>query len=155
MNAYYRTLIASFVLKKKEKSSVADPWHFGVDPDPGIHASVQTNYFCLMIERSVSGSIPLTNGSGSRRPKNTDPQHWKKVNKNIHSLPSLLSLDGSVQDEGLLLVLLLLVRLRIVLPELRVRLLRPEHLLQDVVQLVLDILDSRREVLCVQASGFT
>jgi hypothetical protein len=21
------------------KSSVADPWHVGVDPDPGIHAS--------------------------------------------------------------------------------------------------------------------
>ncbi len=28
-------------------------------------------YFCLMIEESGSGSIPLTNGSGSRRPKNT------------------------------------------------------------------------------------
>jgi hypothetical protein len=30
------------------------------------------NYFCLVIEGSGtgSGSIPLTNGSGSRRPKN-------------------------------------------------------------------------------------
>ncbi len=27
-------------------------------------------YFCLMLEGSRSGSIPLTNGSGSRRPKN-------------------------------------------------------------------------------------
>ncbi len=27
-------------------------------------------YFCLMIKGSGSGSIPLTNGSGSRRPKN-------------------------------------------------------------------------------------
>ncbi len=27
-------------------------------------------YFCLLIEESGSGSIPLTNGSGSRRPKN-------------------------------------------------------------------------------------
>ncbi len=36
-------------------------------------------YFCLMIEGSGSGSIPLSNWSGSRRPKNmwmTDPQHW-------------------------------------------------------------------------------
>jgi hypothetical protein len=27
-------------------------------------------YFCLMIEGSGSGSVPLTNGCGSRRPKN-------------------------------------------------------------------------------------
>jgi hypothetical protein len=27
-------------------------------------------YFCLMIDGSGSGHIPLTNGSGSRRPKN-------------------------------------------------------------------------------------
>ncbi len=35
-------------------------------------------YFCLMIEGS--GSVPLTNGSGSRRPKthtDPDPQHCK------------------------------------------------------------------------------
>ncbi len=31
-------------------SSVADPWHFGVDPDPWIR---------------IRGSMPLTNGSGS------------------------------------------------------------------------------------------
>ncbi len=63
-------------------SSVADPWYFGVDPDPRIHASAYyflklhlkksqkesqnsrnqgfSYYFCMMIE-----------GSGSGRPKNT------------------------------------------------------------------------------------
>ncbi len=110
--------------------SVPDPWHFGVDPDPRIHASdywiririldpdpaividlqdatkkliFNTNfsayfflkvhlhnfskiksqkesqnsrnqcysyYFCMMIEGSGSGSIPLTSRSGSGRPKN-------------------------------------------------------------------------------------
>jgi hypothetical protein len=28
------------------------------------------SYFCLMIEGSGAGPVPLTNGSGSRRPKN-------------------------------------------------------------------------------------
>ncbi len=98
-----------------ESSSVADPCHFGMDPDPRIHASdkwirillfssltfkmtttafyfLKVNlhhfskrknnkkesqnsrnqgssfFFCIMIKES--GSIPLNNGSGSRRPKN-------------------------------------------------------------------------------------
>jgi hypothetical protein len=93
--------------------SVADPWHFGVDPDPAnfiidlqdanknkffktifsayyflkVHlhhfSKIKSQkqslnsrnqgfpyYFCMMIEGSGSGSIPLTNGSGSGRPKN-------------------------------------------------------------------------------------
>ncbi len=31
-------------------------------------------YFCLMMEESLTGFVPVTNGSGSRRPKIlTDP----------------------------------------------------------------------------------
>ena len=54
-------------------------------------------YFCLMIEGPGagvgSGSIPLTNGSGSRRPKNkhvdpvdpdSDPQHCSIIKKLEH-----------------------------------------------------------------------
>jgi hypothetical protein len=45
-------------------------------------------YFCMMIEgsgsRAGSGSIPLTSGSGSGRPKNMwDPEHCKKESKNL------------------------------------------------------------------------
>jgi hypothetical protein len=43
-------------------TSVADPWHVGMDPDPVL--------FFMMIEGSGAGSIPLTNGSGFGRPKN-------------------------------------------------------------------------------------
>jgi hypothetical protein len=53
-----------------------------------VGVKVFSYYFCLMIEGSGSGSIPLTNGSGSgsRRPKNIldpsdptsdpNPQYW-------------------------------------------------------------------------------
>jgi hypothetical protein len=46
--------------------SVADPWHFGVVPDPDLYLKKDKR---IRI-RSGSGSIPLTNRSGSRRPKN-------------------------------------------------------------------------------------
>ncbi len=71
-------------------SSIADPWHFGTDPDPKLHFTYSnflrikshnevknsrnqgfTYYFCL-IEGFGSwvGSVPRTNGSGSMRHKN-------------------------------------------------------------------------------------
>ncbi len=99
-----------------KKLSVADRWHFGMDPDPRIHGSDKWirilpfssltfktpakhffffSFFCLFLfegtftlsfkekkseksqnsrikvflARAASGSVPLTNGSGSRRPK--------------------------------------------------------------------------------------
>ncbi len=59
-------------------------------------------YFCLMIEGSGSGSIPLTNGSGSMRPKNM----WIRIrdtdimNDPLASpdyLPSSSSVSGASQ----------------------------------------------------------
>jgi hypothetical protein len=35
-----------------------------------VGIKVFLTFFCLVIEGSGSGSIPLTDGSGSRRPKN-------------------------------------------------------------------------------------
>jgi hypothetical protein len=50
-----------------------------------VEIKVFSYYFCLMIEISGSGSIPLTNGSGSGslRPKSTDPdpEHCIKPNQ--------------------------------------------------------------------------
>ncbi len=47
------------------------------DPDPSQNSRNQgfSYYLCLMIEGSGSGSIPLANGSGSKRPKNT----WLRI----------------------------------------------------------------------------
>jgi hypothetical protein len=50
------------------------------------------SYFvCLIIEGS--GSVPLTNRSGTRRPKKhtdpdpvPDPQHWIDIERNVHSV---------------------------------------------------------------------
>jgi hypothetical protein len=42
-------------------------------------------YFCMMIEGSGSGSIPLTSGSGSRRPKNIRIRIWNTGFFNVFS----------------------------------------------------------------------
>jgi hypothetical protein len=48
-------------------------------------------YFCMMIEGSGSGSIPLTSGSGSGRPKNTWIP-WIRI-RNTASNPTYLFTD--------------------------------------------------------------
>jgi hypothetical protein len=102
------TLFAAVVLSSLNWSlprSFPDPWHFGpgpdpdlclTDPDPALFVSdlqekikshkevtnirnnVFSYYFCLMIEGSGTGSVPLTNGSGSLKLIDPDPEHCSR-----------------------------------------------------------------------------
>ncbi len=53
-------------------------------------------YFCLMIEGSGSGSIPLTNRSGSRRPKKKVIKKWQNSRNSGFSYYFCLFIEGSV-----------------------------------------------------------
>jgi hypothetical protein len=77
-------------------------------------------YFCLMIEGS--GSVPLTNESGSRRLKNIpDPQHWKN---NPRLLRGVMPCVNSVVDRQHLMAIRIRIRLSVSMPNrIRIRIL--------------------------------
>ncbi len=54
-------------------------------------------YFCMMIEGSGSGSIPLTNGSGSGRPKNKWIR-WIRIRNTDRKIAGLME-KNRVEDE--------------------------------------------------------